>query len=156
MYYGFALEINKEIPGKEELPVSEETKVQLDMHDDAKNFNWGGEAKGGTAAQYQVRIAEITIEFPEFDGSLAGETKIQNELQSLFQHLADQRFGAEHVTVEVQLRAGSLIITAILFLGDGYKFFHDYKQLHEGVACFAGDVNAARTKIEEIIKKWDW
>jgi hypothetical protein len=132
----------------------DDINVQLDILDDAKSFNWGGEDKGGTAAQYQVRIAEIKIKFPELSRSLAEDRTLQDELQSLFQDLADQTFGAERITVAVQLKAGSLTILAVLLLAPGgYKFFKDYKQLHEGVVLFAKDLEATGRKIKEIIKK---
>ena len=132
----------------------DEMKVQVEMFKDAKDFNWGGYGNEPTAVQYQVRIAKIEMEFPEFDASLVQNTKLREELQGLFQELANQSFGLENVTVEVELAAGSLIIVALLVVGGGgYKFFKNYEQLRNGVVKFAEDVKAATKKVENIIRK---
>jgi hypothetical protein len=132
----------------------DEMKVQVKMSDDAKDFDRGKHEDETSAVQYQVRIAEIEIEFRDFDGSLARDNDLRDELQLLFQRLADERFGGGNIVVEVELRAGSLIVAAVLAIGvGGYKFFKDYEQLHKGAHVFAEDLKAARKKIEEIIRR---
>jgi len=134
----------------------DEIKVRVEIFEDAKDFKRlrQEQESASTAVQYQVRIARIEIEFPEFDGSLARNAELRKELQASFQQLADERFGSGSVTVEVELRAGSLIVVALLAIGTGgYKFFKDYEQVHKGARIFAEDLKAARKKIEKIIRK---
>jgi hypothetical protein len=135
--------------------MSDEIKVHVKMYDEAKDFDRGKREQESSAVQYQVRIAEIEIYFGEFDASLAGDDELRKELQNFFQHLADERFGAESVVVKVELRAGSLIIAIVIAIGTGgYQFFKDYEQLHKGVQIFTDDVKAAKKKIEAIIRKY--
>jgi hypothetical protein len=135
--------------------MSDEMKVQVKMSDDAKDFDRGKREHETSAVQYQVRIAEIEIEFREFDASLARDKDLRKELQVLVQKLADERFGEGSVIVDVELRGGSLIVAAMLAIGaGGYKFFKDYEQLHKGAHIFAEDLKAARKKIEGIIRKY--
>jgi len=123
---------------------------------EADDFDRGKREPAGSAAQYQVRIAEIEMEFGEFDASLAGDEGLREDLQVFFQRLADERFGVQSVIVKVELRSGSLIVTALVVGGPAlYKFFKDYEQLRKGVQLFVGDVKAAKNKIEAIILKRD-
>lgn len=131
----------------------DEIKAQPRMFDEAKKFDWSAAAEGGTAVQYQVRIAEIKIEFPEYASSLAEDGKLKDDLQSYFQGLADQRFGVGHIAVDVQLRAGSLTVLIGLAVVGTVNFFKDYSDVHDGVVAFAKDVEFAAGKIKEIIKK---
>jgi hypothetical protein len=131
----------------------DEIKAQPRMFEEAKKFDWSAAAKGSAAAQYQIRIAEIRIEFPEYASSLAEDGKLKDDLQSFFEGLADQRFGAGHIAVDVQLRPGSLTVLIGLAVVGTVNFFKDYGEVHDGVVAFAKDIEFAAGKIKEIIRK---
>jgi hypothetical protein len=134
--------------------MADDINVHVKMFDEAQEFERGAQEGGGAAVQRQVRVAEIAIEFAEFDASLARDQELRKELQAFLQQMAEDRFGPGAVIVSVELRGGSLIVTAVVATGvAAYKFFRDYPQLHNGVKVFAEDVKKAKKKIEAIIRK---
>ncbi len=134
--------------------MADEMKVNVKMADAAKAFAWGAQEGAGEAVQ--ARIAEITLEFQEFDASLARDEDLRKDLQTFLQQLGDASFGVGAVFVTVMLRGGSFIIAVLLVGGPAaYKFIKDYEQLHKSVKLLVEDMQAAKKKIEEMIRKRD-